>query len=59
MPFFTVNFGIKTKMPSTVINKKNIKKKIYIFFKKKQKNKNLRGWLAGHSRPLGVAARPP
>jgi hypothetical protein len=25
MPFLGVNFGLKTKMPSTVINKKNIK----------------------------------
>jgi hypothetical protein len=45
MLFFTVNFDLKTKMSSTVINKK-ILKLIYLKI-----NKNLRGWLLGGSRP--------
>jgi hypothetical protein len=47
--FFSVNFDLKTKIPSTVINKKNIKKK------KKPEGKGVAaatpevsGWLASH-----------
>jgi len=46
MPFFTVNFGLKTKMPSTVINKKF---KINIL-KKKKKPKGM-----AHKLPSEVA----
>jgi hypothetical protein len=56
MPFFSVNFDLKTKMPSTVINKKNIK--INILKKKLKEN----GWLPPPQRwpepPLGVARGP-
>jgi hypothetical protein len=72
---FTVNFDLKTKKPSTVINKKILKKK-----KKKLKEKGVAaatpevaGWLAAHpglrgdhkppqrwpEPPLRVARKPP
>jgi hypothetical protein len=44
MPFFSVNFDLKTKMPSTVINKKILK--LIYYQKKKPEGK-------------GVAGRPP
>jgi hypothetical protein len=52
MPFFTVKFDLKTKMPSTVINKKILK---LIFFLLKKKN------LTRQPPPLveGVAREPP
>jgi hypothetical protein len=59
MSFFTVNFDLKTKIPSTILNKKKLKK-INILKKKKK----LKGWHANHPQrwpepPLGVARGPP
>jgi hypothetical protein len=42
MPFFSVNFGLKTKMPSIAINKKILKLiLIFFFLKKKKKTKGV------------------
>jgi hypothetical protein len=55
---FSVNFGLKTKMHSIVINKKILKLiYIYIYLKKKQQKKNLR-WQPP-SLVEGVAREPP
>jgi hypothetical protein len=58
---FSVNFGLKTKMPSTVINKK-ILKLIYIFLKPKTKKNKPKGVVVGWQPPPlveGVAREPP
>jgi len=55
MPFFTVNFDLKTKMPSTVINKKIIK----LIYLKKKKTLKEKGWWQPPLRwPGGLRATP-
>jgi hypothetical protein len=52
MPFFSVNFDLKTKMPSTVINKK-ILKLIYLKKKKNPEGKGVARSPPGHLRGGG------
>jgi hypothetical protein len=55
MPFFTVNFDLKTKMPSTVINKKILK----LIYLKKKKNAEGKGVVAATPEVAGWPASHP